>query len=166
MCEYAGFMRPVSAARGAHAVCVFGEAARRVGQSPGHALHPLLTAEPWLTACYQVLEPQMQSPAAVCVYDGPFGVVTWWRGLQVPPCACRGSKSAWPDSRDACAAASCPPELFAEPGCPQSHALGTRGSRGAVGHPSGAAVLPLWGLREWRAPRLVLMGFFFRLFLD
>lgn len=124
MCEYAGFMRPVSAARGAHAVCVFGEAARRVGQSPGHALHPLLTAEPWLMACYQVLEPQMQSPATVCVYDGPFGEVTWWRGLEVPPRACRGSKSAWLDSSDACAAASCPPELFAEPGCPQSHALG------------------------------------------
>lgn len=61
-----------------------------------------------------------------------------------------------------CALLSC----LQSQGVPKAMRWGTRGSHGAVGHPSGAAVLPLWGLREWRAPRLVLMGFFFRLFLD
>lgn len=42
-------------------------------------------------------------------------------------------------------------------GVPKAMHWGTRGSRGAVGHPAEAAV----GLCEWRAPRLILMGFFF-----
>lgn len=42
-------------------------------------------------------------------------------------------------------------------GVPKAMRWGTRGARGAVGHPSEAAA----GLREWRALRLILMGFFF-----